>query len=345
MASFDASKKWTIITPLDAHQAKKAIEDLSRCIGLLGAPNLPVVLKASDNAPVEAIIVLNDGEGGPGKNGFGWRAVNERVEIFGESDRGLCNGIYSFLAALGLSWPAPGQEKLPEPKKAAFPLSTASVREPSGFDGKNTAAVHLRRYVPANAKEIRDALKNSEAFAAWAGRNRYDALVFPLTAFACRKTRGKLKQLKQFAQGYGITLEAGGWDLSSLVPRRYFFFLRDAFRMEEGKRKKAHHFCPTSLNTTRIMNSAGKKLLNAAEGIEVFHLWPDKGAETAWCSCPTCRAFTFQEQNRMGVNAAADTLATINPNASITCFEKPSDEGKIPLRKNVFRLESLPRKD
>ena len=103
-----------------------------------------------------------------------------------------------------------------------------------------------------------------------------------------------------------------------------------------------HHFCPTSLGAIKIIGKEGRKLLQAAEGIEVFHLWPDKGAETAWCSCPTCRAFTFQEQNRIAVNASADVLATINPNASIFYFEKTGGSGKILLRKNVYKLENLP---
>jgi hypothetical protein len=111
--------------------------------------------------------------------------------------------------------------------------------------------------------------------------------------------------------------------------------------MEEGRRKKDHHFCPTSLDAIQIIGKEGKRLFEAAAGIEVFHLWSDKGAETAWCSCPTCRAFTVQEQNRIGLNIAADVLAIINPNASITYFENSSETCKISLRKNIIRLENL----
>jgi len=197
----------------------------------------------------------------------------------------------------------------------------------------------VRRYVLAKNAEVRNALHSCETFASWAKQNNYDAIVFPLAAFASRNTRRKLEKLRQLVLKHGIALEAGGWDLSSLVPRRYFLFHRESFRMADGKRLSDHHFCPTSPGAIRILNKTGEKLFKSAAGIEVFHLWPDKGAESVWCSCPTCRAFTFQEQNRMGVNAAADVLAAINPGASVTFLEKQGEESKIPLRKNVSRLD------
>ena len=83
-------------------------------------------------------------------------------------------------------------------------------------------------------------------------------------------------------------------------------------------------------------------MFRAAEEIKVFHLWPDKGAETTWCSCPSCRAFTPPEQNRIAVNASADVLSTVNPGAIITYYEKPEEGGKIPMRKNLLKMERLP---
>jgi hypothetical protein len=200
----------------------------------------------------------------------------------------------------------------------------------------------LRRFILTKNADISETLKNKATFIAWAEKNSFNAIIFPLAVFASGNNRSKLKQLKQFALERGINLEAGGWDLSSLVPRWYFLFQKDTFRMEEGKRKKDHHFCPTSLNAIRIIGKTGKKIFQMASGIDVFHLWPDKGAETVWCSCPTCRAFTSQEQNCIAVNTAADVLATVNPTASITYFETSNETGNITLRKNIYRLESLP---
>ena len=351
MSTFDVSKEWIILLPSDAVNAKKAADDLARYIGLLtylnknSPPKPPAIIDTQTSSPSGALIVLSSENNGPEHNGFSWRAGTEQIEIHGESSRGLCNGIYSFLAALGFSWPAPGKETLPQTgtdQSQKFPLSTNKTHEPSGYKGSNPAAAPLRRFIPAGKKALNSILKNVEASAAWAARKRYDAIVFPLAAFLSGMTMRKIKQLSQTAGEYGVYLEAGGRDLSSLVPRKYFLLHRDFFRMEQGRRKKAHHFCPTNPGTIRIINKKGTKAFQAAEGIKVFHLWPDKGAENTWCSCPTCRAFTPSEQNRIAVNAAADVLSALNPDASITYFERAGEEGNIPLRKNLFKMETLP---
>ena len=356
MAYFDASMDWIILVPPDEPHVKKAAGDLARCIALLagtsGGParKEPVIMDALDPAPPgeSSCIVLNSDGNGPEQNGFTWRVGPSRVEIYGESGRGLCNGIYSFLSALGIIWPAPGQEKIPPPpvntapvSSCGFPLTISSANEPSRTDGNDPAAVHWRRFVPAGEKTVKKILKKSGVFVEWAARRRYDALVFPLRAFTSGPTGRKLKQLRQAAAEYGISLEAGGRDLSSLVPRSCFLFHRDFFRMEEGRRKKAHHFCPTSPGTIRLIGKEGEKLFRAAGESKIFHLWPDKGNETTWCSCPSCRAFTPQEQNRIAVNTAADILAAINPEASLVFYEKAGESG-ITLRKNLCKMERLP---
>jgi hypothetical protein len=386
MNYFNASKGWTILFPPDVPHAKKAVEDLSRCIGLLaaadgegGASKAPPVMDALGPSPEGDVIVLSCGLHGCEQNGFSWRAGEDRVEILGESGRGLCNGIYSFLSALGISWPAPGQEELP--KQAAdtaagdtsggrlFPLASAGEFSLSG--GANPPAAsrpapttlpsptslslaNLRRFVPSGKSEVKALLKKSEAFVEWAARRRYDAIVFPLAAFASISAGRKLRQLRRLAGEYGIALEAGGRELSSLVPRRYFLLHRDFFRMDDGKRKNDHHFCPTNPDVTRLIAKECGKLFRSAADAPVIHLWPDKEAETAWCSCPTCRAFSSLEQNRIAINTAADALAALRRGADqaadrgadstpfISYYEKPGEGGKIPPRKNTFSLSELP---
>jgi hypothetical protein len=348
--TIDFSKGWQIIVPPDVPQVEKAVVDLSRCFGQVAALNggraePPAIVNALEPMSSEKLssFVLNcETSVDLRRNGFAWRAKSGRVEIFGESARGLCNGIYSFIAAMGISWPNTNEEKLPT---AGAGLVRDSASEPSHFDEKNPLASSWRRFVPAGKSGLRKMLAKSGAFAAWAGRNRYDALVIPLAAFV--SDGQKLKQLDKFAGDYGIALEAGGHDLSSLLPRNVFLLHRDYFRMEDGKRKMDHHFCPTNPGALKLIGKEAEKLFRAAGEVKpsvrkVFHLWPDKGAETAWCSCPTCRAFTTQEQNRMGVNAAADILAVLNPDAMITLYENSGESGKISIRKNVFKMEKLP---
>ena len=363
--NFDASKEWTILFPSDIEHAKKAVADLSRYIGLLSAGNTasgsggagplkaPPIVDALDAAPDGAVMVLSSNGHTYERNGFSWRAGEARVEISGESGRGLCNGIYSFLAALGISWPAPGQEKLPtHTARATFALASDSACELSGSEGETPttplrpAAANLRRFVPEGKNEVKDFLKKGEAFVAWAARRRYDALVFPLAAYASGSAGRKIKQLRQFTEEYGITLEAGGRELSSLVPRRYFLLHREFFRMDEGKREKDHHFCSTSPDVAHLIARESERLFRFAPDAAVIHLWPDRGAETAWCSCPACRAFTPLEQNRIAINIAADTLAALTrdakPNAFISYFEKPGEGGRIKPRKNTFSVSEIP---
>ena len=351
MAILDAVKEWLILIPPETPQAEKCAEDLSRYIGLLNAingknaANPPKIAIAThpDAWEENAFIILNCEDSCPERNGFEWRAEPERVEIYGESYRGLCNGVYSFLAALGIRWPSPGLEKIPP---LGFSPASASACEPSHFNGENPAAAPWLRFVPAGKTEIKKILKNSKDFAAWAARNRYDAIILPLWTFASGKTGQKIMRLKEFLTAYGIAIEAGGHDLSSLVPRKHFIFHRDFFRMEGGKRKKEHHFCPTNPGTIALAGKEGNRLFHAAQDIKTFHLWPDEGFETAWCSCPTCRAFTALEQNRIAVNIAADVLAKMHPDAFISFLEKSGEDGNPPgnihLRKNTFITEILP---
>ena len=150
MANFDVSKNWVILLPANKTHMEKAAEDLARYIGLLAslngaeAPKPPPLLDAHDSTLEETVpvIILNHEDRDLAHNGFSWRAMPDRVEILGDSSQGLCKGIYSFLAALGISWPAPGEEILPPPpaktpkgkaqgKAQGFPLSASKAHVPS----------------------------------------------------------------------------------------------------------------------------------------------------------------------------------------------------------------------
>jgi hypothetical protein len=351
MPQFDVSKEWIILVPPDIPAAETAAGDLARCIGLLRgragfSAKPPVLEDAAWSAPPDPapVVVLNCENGGRERNGFTWRTGTERLEIYGESDRGLCRGIYDFLSKLGVRWPAPGREELPSPKadrNGGYALAASGAYEPSGYSGEGPAP--WRRFVPGE-KGRGFSPKNREALVQWAARNKYDALCVSLKEFLSSRFRREWGTLQKLADEYALALEAGGWELSLLVPRRLFFFRRDLFRMEEGGRKRQYNFCPTNPGAINTIKAEGEKYFRAAEGISVFHLWPDpdKGGETTWCSCPTCRAFTPAEQNRIAVNAAADALASVNPKGVISYYETPGEGGKIPVRPNLFRIENLP---
>jgi hypothetical protein len=339
MAGFDVSKEWAILVPPNVAAAKKGAEDISRCIALLRkdkGQNAPALLDASGDAPPESIpiIVLNSENAGAERNGFTWRAGAARVEIFGESPRGLCKGIYDFLLSLGISWPEPGKEILPQAaENSMYPLMKNGAYEPSKFEGGDLRKAPWLRFVVNIKNPSLKSSKKREALTAWAAKNKYDALIFPLEY---------LDKLPKSAGEYALIIEGGGRELSLLLPRGLFFFHKELFRMEGGKRQKKINFCPTNPGTIKIIKAEAEKYFRLSKDVKIFHLWPDKGGEKSWCSCPSCRAFTPAEQNRIAVNTAADALSGINSNAFISFYEEPGEGGDIPLRPNLFRLEELP---
>ncbi|MDR0525822.1 MAG: DUF4838 domain-containing protein [Spirochaetaceae bacterium] len=360
MISFDVSKDWVIRMPEGIPGIKRAAEDLSHYIRLLQSqaktrqkpPTLKLMSEKSPDPPGAGIFLIVRPETRE-KNGFSWRIGKEGLEISGESDRGLCNGIFDFLAALGFSWTEPDQETLP-------PLNKASPKDYLLREGY--------AYHPSSPDTIRRRLlfgregpaKKWQSLLLWAVRNQIDTLVFSIRnaipdkdakgdAFfsksfqkTFKKFAGSPHELLELAESYAMTIELGGWDLSLFVPRRYYLFNREMFRMDAGRRDKEYNFCPTAPDTIKMLQSEAAKVFRSHPEIEVYHLWPDLGHEKAWCSCPTCRAFTVEEQNRIAVNAVADALTRINPQGRISYYENPPRKGDIEARPNLFRVNCLP---
>jgi hypothetical protein len=366
MADFDVSKPWVILIPSGISPAKTAAKELSRIMGLLrqqAGLDLPPPGIFDDTQPVRKPagaevpeILLNCAASSPGadsaenlepfKNGFAWRSGASRVEIYGNSKRGLRKGLYNFLAALGIRWPEPDREEIPPAKSGApaiYPLADSSACQADLGDPA------LRKRFPLSG------VKGREAALIWAARNGFDALVFPLREFPLPSKPGN-RTLCALASLYAMGIEAGGGELSSLVPRRLFFLNRELFRMEEGRRKKDGLFCVTNPKTIAVIQKNALRLF-ANSDASVFHLWPDPKSDTLWCSCPNCRAFSPEEQNRIAVNAAADTLLKIKPQARLSYYE-PRDEmaaedgpmeqnapmeqtGYIAPRPNTFRISYI----
>ncbi|MDR2020998.1 MAG: hypothetical protein LBQ14_09565 [Treponema sp.] len=382
MDYFDVSAKWVILAPFPA---PVAAEDLARRIAALRkrdglGEDIPAVLDAAGPAPGDStpIIVLNPENSSDERGGYTWRAGRDRVEIYGDSRRGLCNGVYSFLEALGFRWPGPGQE-LPPPGPAEAGRaggiaggigSTTGLRAGAGIYPLKVPGVYVRSNPsPENRRRlvIPPGVPHRElpALCQWAARNRVDVLLFSLRDKRLGKAPG-IRAAAEAGKNWNLIVERGGWDLGFLVPRRYFFFKRDIFRMEEGKRKADHHFCPTSPDAIKLVQQRVRGLLDQQElwrGVgqgksrdardtepearRIYHLWPDRGAEHLWCACPACRAFSIREQNRLAVNAAAVVIAEKDPRAFISCREEeenPAEQlpggSEITLKPNVFILKT-----
>ncbi|GHU77726.1 hypothetical protein FACS189462_0360 [Spirochaetia bacterium] len=361
MAFFDVSRDWVILAP-GTPVAQTTAAELSRYISLLRKQaglneKTPAIQDADGPAPDDSapIILLNAGTESPVRSGFTWRVGQDRVEIYGDSGRGLCNGVFDFLDALGIRWPEQGREELPPPPVAEAHkprLSDAGsypLRDEKAYVPSEAAPENRRRLMVQGPVKSRDL----DALITWAARNRTDALVFSLREKKLWKRFLKSRSLIfETAEKYALGIEWGGWDLSFLTPRCYFFFNRELFRMDSGKRVKQYNFCPTNHETINLLKKQAATIFRAAIAASadadkneerIYHLWPDRGAERTWCSCPACRAFSPEEQNRIAVNAAADVLAEIDPHARLSWYEESDDspESEIPLRGNLFRLTEL----
>ena len=140
---------------------------------------------------------------------------------------------------------------------------------------------------------------------------------------------------------YPVNIEAGGCDLSALLPKNLFMFNKELFRMEQGKRTSKHHFCPTNPKTIEYIAGNTYKLIGGAmpnvTSPRIFHLLPDEKHEGTWCKCPACRAFHPAEQYLIAVNTAADILAKLDPEAKLMYidFDSEPEAARVLPRKNM----------
>jgi hypothetical protein len=334
MAVFDISKKWQMLAPASIPAAWNAATELASYISLLRiktglGKDRPRIEDAETVSPPlnTPLVLLNASVESRDRNGFTWRLGRNRLEFLGDSDRGLWNGIFDFLAALGFRWPKPGQEELPAPPTAgAYPLKDDRAYHPS------TASVQDRRRLIIGEQTT---TKERETIARWAARNKYDALVFSLREKSFWNKVRRRKGIYQTLEYYALVLEAGGGDMSLLLPRRLFFLHQNMFRMDSGVRTRRYHFCPTNPKTiTRIKEHAAELFSQAMPGmagqaVPVFHLWPEAGHEKTWCACPACRAFSPAEQNRIAINSAADVLESLDPAARLSYLEDAEETKTI----------------
>ncbi|MDR0643848.1 MAG: DUF4838 domain-containing protein [Treponema sp.] len=334
MVDFDILKPWVILMSGNSPSVKNAARELSTYIEILRADfrveqRAILIIDSKDSSAINYMgqsphIVLRAGDGKG--TGFTWHLDKFRLEIIGEGGRGLFNGIFDFLSALGFRWRYPGSVDLPRRNSAAPHI--LSIREAeNAYSGQ-------KRYLLFGNNQ-----KKVESWILWAVRNRIDAMVFPLAS----KAFGVFfEKLIQKTEKYEIDVEAGGWELPLLVPRKYFTFHKEMFRMNEGKRDKKINFCPTAPETIRVFSQEAREVFLAHPHTKVFHLWPTRGHEGEWCSCPTCRAFTAEEQNRIAINVAADALHEIAPSAVISYCELSTEQPNIALRENVIKISRLP---
>ncbi|MCL2440423.1 MAG: hypothetical protein FWD14_01655 [Treponema sp.] len=182
--------------------------------------------------------------------------------------------------------------------------------------------------------------KEREKLIKLAVENECNTIVFSLDDIVF-KNKKPLKYIK-LAKHYALNIEAGGRDFHLLLPKWLFFFNPGLFRMEQGKRIQFCHFCPTNPKTISIIAKRAKKLFTrAAKTVtdpRIFHLLPEESYENTWCQCPACRAFRPAEQYIITVNAAADELLKIDPQAKLVYidFDTEPEAARVKPRGNTI---------
>lgn len=347
MSQFDASRLWTIIAPPrpaaaipEAEEAaagtavrelREAIASLRSAAGLDLGP--PPVVGAAEAAPEDGvpIIVLNaeayDDSLFSRDDGYAWRAAEDRVELCGNSWKGLLNGTMDFLGALGFRYAAPG-----------FPPGLPSA---SGAESDRTSpriAMERNRGLGRPRFKVRRLLipegfpgDQLAPWISWAGRNGLNGLSLPAPAGGGKA----LAEMVREARSWGMAIELVAPPIVDLAASAAVgpFRRRDLGRVVGGRRRVDGGLCATDPKTLALLASGAEAWVLGVPVADRYTVrLPGAGLH---CSCPSCRAFPPEEQGLLLANAVADVLARIRPAAVLAAggLGSPDSSGEpTPLR-------------
>jgi hypothetical protein len=332
VAALDFLREWLIVVPADADAttllaARELQQVLLRVTGRL----FPIGHETREDRP-QLLLGHSLGQ----QEGFTWRATAAAVRLEGESGRGLLYAVYSFLESLGCRWVGPGPDGERLPSSTLFSVPDEAVHDAPRLPGRCLILGHHAF------------LKDFEAWISWAARNRMNTVFVHVTdepwALGSAPER-QWQRVKQKALALlrerGMTLEHGGHGLTAMVPRPLFRESPEAFRQHDGQRKPDHNFCPSSAVALRVLRQNAEAYFRARPEVDVFHLWPDDIPGGGWCGCPECQGLSPSEQALLAVNAAAEALENVNPDASLS-FLAYHDTEAVPAavrpRRNVALL-------
>ncbi len=211
--------------------------------------------------------------------------------------KGLLNAAYGYLAWLGVLWPKPGVEIIPQRAKLHFP------REPI-----------LR--TPAFSRR---GVFHSQSPAEWPQWCEFYARL-QFNEVSVHGAPGHWDKYRQVAERYGITLQLGGHGLSSLLPREEFSAHPDYFRALQPPdfdraRQPDSNLCPGSPEGLALVRRNACEYAKAAPGARVYHLWADDLPAGGWCYCSRCMGLPPQDQAILASNAVAEGVCLADPQA------------------------------
>jgi hypothetical protein len=237
--TIDLSRGWRLVADRREPEIALAGEELEAALGPPGEEGVEIVLASAGRAG----------------DGFRRRTTPGRLELDGESPRGLLFGVYATLEELGARWPWPGEEERPRTR--------ASVEE----ERESVPALPGRCLVLGERALVEDA----ERWIVWAARNRLNSVFVhvstaPRPAGAAPEAawRGRRGRAVALARERGMTIEHGGHLLPELLPGDGVRALAESGRLSEGHR--------------RVLE---RQVLDHPEA-DVLHLWgADLAAEVA----------------------------------------------------------------
>ncbi len=292
-------------------------------------------------APAERLIELVETPSGPADGGrpdpdaFRWTVSASGVRVEAAGPRGLLYAVYDLLEELGCRWyyPGPVGERIPRMDEVRLSLGVRTG-EPA-LAGRSLILGH----------DIY--LGDIQGWTEWTARNRLTGLFlheFPPPVLGGRPARFWREALVRAAPGArrrGLTLEFGGHGLSGLVPRRLFSSRPELFRYDGARRTPDHNFCPTGPAGLELVRRNARAWFDAHPGPDVYHLWPDDVVDEGWCRCLRCWGFSPSDQALLAVNAAAEALEEVHPEAVLTFLayhDTRRPPGRVRPRPNVVLL-------
>jgi hypothetical protein len=186
----DPSRGWRLDADLSDPTAALAAAELEAAFGLPGEEGIEIGLSHAG-----------------GGDGFRRRVRPERIELHGDSPRGLLFGVYRTLEDLGLRWEWPAQE----PGRARGARLDETVEDAPALPGRCLVLGE------------RALLEEAESWIVWAARNRLNTLFVhvstqrePVGAAPEAEWRERRGRALELARERGMTIEHGG----HLLPER-----------------------------------------------------------------------------------------------------------------------------
>jgi hypothetical protein len=210
--SIDLSRGWRLVADGREPEIALAGEELKAALGPPGGVGVEIVLSSA----------------GAAGDGFRRRASPGRLELDGESPRGLLFGVYATLEELGARWPWPGDERRPG-------------REAWLDDERESVPALPGRCLVLGERAL---VEDAGRWIVWAARNRLNSVFVhvstaPRPAGAAPEAtwRERRGQAVALARERGMTIEHGGHLLPELLTREGVRALAEGGRLGEGDRR------------------------------------------------------------------------------------------------------------